>query len=190
MFHTIVQIIIKRRISWTSNGGFRCQLSSARFYIFLREGRGIRFSKPNFEMQRWRRIVRINFLLALACRKSNIPETISGDRLRATIVMTGRSLRQIIFPFLLSLFFLPLLSLSLILSFFHPQPSNLKGPRSYRTIPRIVTLFPDVTFDVKSKGEKAICCWWRRGSVDNHRPIKSFEIKRLLYGNPRLETVF
>lgn len=108
-------------------------------------GRGIRFSKPNFEMQRWRRIVRINFLLALACRKSNIPETVSGDRLRATIVMTDRSLRQIIFPFLLSLFFLPLLSLSLILSFFHPQPSNLKGPRSYRTIPRIVTLFPDVT---------------------------------------------
>lgn len=39
----------------------------------------------------------------------------------------------------------PLLSLSLILSFFHPQSSNLKGPRSYRTIPRIVTLFPDVT---------------------------------------------
>lgn len=123
MFHTIVQIIIKRRISWTSNGGFRCQLSSARFYIFLREGRGIRFSKPNFEMQRWRRIVRINFLLALACRKSNIPETVSGDRLRATIVMTDRSLRQIIFPFLLSLFFLPLFSLSLSsYHFFIPNP--------------------------------------------------------------------
>lgn len=121
MFHTIVQIIIKRRISWTSNGGFRCQLSSARFYIFLRER--IRFSKPNFEMQRWRRIVRINFLLALACRKSNIPETVSGDRLRATIVMTDRSLRQIIFPFLLSLFFLPLFSLSLSsYHFFIPNP--------------------------------------------------------------------
>lgn len=119
-------------------------------------GKRIRFSKPNFEMQRWRRIVRINFLLALACRKSNIPETVSGDRLRATIVMTGRSLRQIIFPFLLSLFFLPLF-LSHLIIFLSPILQS-EGPSILSNDPSNRNSIPRCYIDVKSKGEKAICC--------------------------------
>lgn len=141
-------------------------------------------------MQRWRRIVRINFLLTLACRKSNIPETVSGDRLRGTIDHDWSISSSDNLPFSSIIVFPPSLSLSLILSFF-PQPqSDEEGPSILSNDPSNRNSIPRCYIDVKWKGEKAICCWWRRGSVDNHRRIKSFEIKRLLYGNPRLETVF
>lgn len=109
-------------------------------------------------MQRWRRIVRINFLLTLACRKSNIPETVSGDRLRGTIdhrydwsISSSDNL-----PFASIIVFSSLsLSLSLLSYHFFPNPNPMrKGPRSYRTIPRIVTLFPDVTSMLNRKVER------------------------------------
>lgn len=82
----------------------------------------------------------------------------------------------------------PPLSLSHLIIFSSPILQS-EGPSILSNDPSNRNSIPRCYIDVKSKGEKAICCWWRRGSVDNHRPIKSFEIKRLLYGNPRLEIV-
>lgn len=146
-------------------------------------------------MQRWRRIVRINFLLTLACRKSNIPETVSGDRLRGTIDhhhdWSISSSDNLPFPSIIVFSLPPPLSLSL-LSFiiFSSTQSDEEGRSILSNDPSNRNSIPRCYIDAKSKGEKAICSWWWRGSVDNRRRIKSFEIKRLLYGNPRLETVF
>lgn len=103
-------------------------------------------------MQRWRRIVRINFLLTLACRKSNIPETVSGDRLRGTIGHDWSISSSDNLLFSSIIVFPPSFSLSLSSYHFFPNPNPMrKGPRSYRTIPRIVTLFPDVTSMLNGK---------------------------------------